>query len=135
MTDSSVRANAADELRLAESALLAAEALLDLGLAPDAASRTYYAAFHAARALIYSIGMEPRSHHGVHTLLQRHFVVPGELRAERAKDLLQLEALRSAGDYDSAFALGVAEIRPEVEKARAFIADARALLHKGGWIP
>lgn len=56
------------------------------------------------------------------------------LPAERSKDLAQLEALRSSGDYDSAFALGPEEIRPELDKARRFVEDARELLRRGGWL-
>lgn len=128
MTDDNVRCNVADELRLADSALTAAATLLDGGLAPDAASRMYYAAFHAARALLFSLGLEPRSHRAVFSLLSQHFVKPGHLAAEHAKHLVQLEALRSSGDYDAGFALAPDDLRPELEKAREFIAAARALL-------
>lgn len=128
MTEDDVKVSVADELRLADEALRAAGALVDLGLPADAASRAYYAAFHAARALLYSIGVEERSHAALRTQLSRHFVKTGKLAAARSKDLAQLEALRVAGDYDSAFALGVDDVRPEVEKAARFIADIRALL-------
>ena len=134
MTDSNIRLNVADEMRLSETALRAADALLGLGIAPDAASRIYYAVFHAGRALLYSLGMEVRSHAGLRSQLSRQFVQTGLLPAERAKDLAQLEALREAGDYDSAFALGVDDLRPEWDRACRFVADARALLHSQAWI-
>jgi uncharacterized protein (UPF0332 family) len=134
VTGDNIRANVADEMRLARSALQAADALLDLGLAPDAASRAYYAALHAARALLFSLGLEVRSHRAVRTMLSRHFVRPGGLSAQRSKELGQLESLRTAGDYDSAFALGVDEVRPEADKARRFVDDAAALLRAAGWI-
>lgn len=134
MTEKNTRDIVVDEIRLAESALAAATALLDLGIAPDAASRIYYAAFHASRALLYSVGVESRSHRALRTLLARHFVRSGRLSAERSKELAQLEALRQAGDYDSAFALGVDDLRPELEKARALVRDATNLLVTGGWL-
>ena len=127
MTDENVRRNVADELALASSALRAAEALCDLELAPDAASRAYYAALHAARALLFSVGLEPTSHRAVRSLVARHFVQSGRLDAERSKDLAQLEALRTASDYDTTFALSAVDIRPEVEKARRFV-DATTVL-------
>jgi hypothetical protein len=40
MTGENIRAGVADEMRLVQSALRAADALLGLGLVPDAASRT-----------------------------------------------------------------------------------------------
>jgi len=56
--------NVADELVRAAQCLAAAEALVGLGLAADAISRAYYAAFHLVRALLFSRGTEPRSHQG-----------------------------------------------------------------------
>lgn len=132
MTDENVRRNVQDELRLADSALAAARALVDLGLAPDAASRAYYAALHAARALLFSVGLDPGSHRAVRTLVSRHFVQTGVLAPEHSKELAQLEALRSAGDYDTAFALGPAQIRPEVEKAQSFVEASREILRRSG---
>jgi hypothetical protein len=132
VTDDNVRRNVEDELRLAESALAAAAALVELGLSPDAASRAYYAALHAARALLFSEGLDPGSHRGVRNLVSRHFVQTGILAADRSKELGQLEALRSAGDYDTAFALGADEVRPEVDKARSFVAAVRDILRGRG---
>jgi uncharacterized protein (UPF0332 family) len=134
VTEDDVRKNIADELALAESALRAAEALCDLGLTPDAASRTYYAALRAARALAFSVGIDPTSHRAAKSVLAREFVRTGRLPAERSRDLAQLEALRNAGDYDTTFALGVAEIRPDLERAHRFVQEARALLVGDGWI-
>jgi uncharacterized protein (UPF0332 family) len=134
VTDENIQVNIADELALAESALKAGEALLRLGLAPDAASRIYYAAFHAGRALLFSLGVQAKTHSSTRTMLSRHFVKTGRLPALRVKELTQLEALRTAGDYESGFALGPDELWPELEKARRFVADARAILRQDGWI-
>jgi uncharacterized protein (UPF0332 family) len=134
VTGDNIRANVADELKLADSALKAAGALLDLGLPADAASRTYYAALHAARALLFSAGIEARSHRSERSLVARHFVRPGVLAGQHSKELGQLESLRNASDYDSAFSLGVDEVRPELDKARGFVESVRALLQAGGWL-
>ena len=134
MTDANIRMNVADELALADSDLRAADALLALAISPAAASRTYYAVFHATRALLLSLGIQATTHKSLRSLFAQHFVKSGLLPAERSKKLAQLEALRSSGDYDSAFALGPDELRPELDKARRFVEDARELLRRGGWI-
>ena len=134
MTDANIRMNVADELALADSDLRAADALLALAISPAAASRTYYAVFHATRALLLSLGIQATTHKSLRSLFAQHFVKSGLLPAERSKELAQLEALRSSGDYDSAFALGPDELRPELDKARRFVEDARELLRRGGWI-
>lgn len=133
MTDDDIRKGVADELALATSALRAAEALCDLDLPADAASRMYYAALHAVRALALSVGLDPTSHRAAKSIFAREFVRTGKAPAERSRDLAQLEAIRNAGDYDTTFALGVAELRPDLERARIFVAHARAILVAGGW--
>jgi uncharacterized protein (UPF0332 family) len=65
-------------------------------------------------------------------MISRHFVQTGALAPEHSTELGQLESLRTAGDYDSAFALGVDEVRPEVEKARRFVTAAVAILKTTG---
>jgi uncharacterized protein (UPF0332 family) len=66
----------------------------------------------AARALLFSLGIEVHSHRAVRTLLSRHFIQSGALKRERSKELGHFESVRTAGDYDSASALGVDEVRP-----------------------
>lgn len=61
-------------LEKADHALLVAEELLERGHAPDAASKTYYAMFYAAKALLLSEGFEVVKHSAVEswdTTLQR----------------------------------------------------------------
>jgi uncharacterized protein (UPF0332 family) len=134
VTEHDIRRNVADEIALADSALQAATALCELDLAPDAASRIYYAALHATRALAFSVGLDPSFHRAAKMILAREFVHTGKLPPERSRDLAQLEALRNAGDYDTTFALGVAQIRPDLDRAREFVADAKSVLRAGGWL-
>jgi uncharacterized protein len=135
MTGDNIRANVLDELRLAESALRAAEALLQIELTPDAASRTYYAAFHAARALLFLEGLESRSHRGLRSMISRYFVQTGRIAGSFSKDLAQLEALRTASDYDAAFALTADDLWPELDRARGVVASARRLIEQAGIDP
>jgi hypothetical protein len=68
-------------------------------------------------------------------LLSQHFVAAGLLPADRYRDLIDLEALREAADYQSAvFALTARHVRPDLERARQFIAEARALLGQRGLV-
>lgn len=116
------------ELARAEDSLRAAQALLDLGIASEAAGRIYYAVFHAARALLFSEGIAPKSHEAVRALISLHFVKAGRLPPECTKDLAQLEGLRNSGDYDTHFTLGAEQLEPELKRARRFLDDARAAM-------
>src|SRR5437667_434840 len=50
----------------------AARVLIDAGLLHDAESRVYYAAYHAAVALLLIQDLEPRSHSGVANFIGLH---------------------------------------------------------------
>jgi uncharacterized protein (UPF0332 family) len=54
--------------------LAATRTLLAAGLAEQATSDAYYAAFHAASALVASAGLEAGTHEGLRRLLALHFV-------------------------------------------------------------
>ncbi len=66
-------------LNRANSSLQSARILLTSGFADDAASRAYYAAFHAASALLLSQDLEFGSHTGVLRAISLHFVKTGKL--------------------------------------------------------
>jgi uncharacterized protein len=127
MSPENVRFHVGEEMRLADSALKEAQALLDLDLAPGAASRIYYAVFHAARALLYSNGISPRSHEAVRSLFSEHFVRTGKMSKLQSKTLSDLEVLRLAGDTDSTFKQTIEQLRPELERARNFVEAARRI--------
>lgn len=124
----------AAEVKHGNTSLRAAQELLRLRLLNDAVSRAYYAAFHFARALLLVEGVEPRSHTGLATMLGLHFIVPGRLQPERAKDLARLEQFRTEADYNRFFVLTPEGAAEEVAVAERFCAEARAFLEAGGWI-
>jgi hypothetical protein len=77
VTSENRRRNAAAELERADTCLSEARQLQQASLPYGAASRAYYAVFHAARALLFSIGIEAGSHKGVVAMIGDHFVRPG----------------------------------------------------------
>jgi uncharacterized protein (UPF0332 family) len=118
MTDENRLANARAEIESARDALRVAEAALGLGIPRDAMSRTYYAAFHAARALLLLEGLEAKTHGGLAHLFNTHLVRSGRLEPRFNLLLARLFSYRQASDYGYAFTLGVAEVRGEIEAAR-----------------
>jgi uncharacterized protein len=127
-----VRQSADPEMAHADDALRAADALLGLKLANEAASRLYYAVFHAARALLFSVGIAPTSHDALRSLVGLHFIRAGRLPTACAKDLAELEGLRLAGDYDPHFAMSLDDVAQEVPRVRRFIDDCKRALANGG---
>jgi len=65
----------------------------------NAMKNLYYAAFHAAEAILQSRGIEPKSHEAAQSLLALHFVKAGALPADTVKRLNNLMNARHAADY------------------------------------
>lgn len=105
MTGDNKRANITAELARGDESLRAANVLLDAGLLHDAESRLYYAAYHAAVAILLTEGLEPRSHTGVANLLGLHFVKTGRLDPDDARLFARLQKYRVEADYSVAFVL------------------------------
>lgn len=93
-----------DFLVKSEENTRAAKALFELGMYNAAANRAYYAAFHAAIALLaqYGITNPNNSHEWVQAqlaseLIHRRKVLP----ATFARGLQDIQRLRNIADYDS----------------------------------
>ena len=128
MTDENKRANITAELARSDESFRAAGVLLDADLLHDAESRLYYAAYHAAVALLLTQGLEPRSHTGVANLLGLHFVKTGRLGPDDARVFARLQKYRIEADYAADFVLNRQAIEEDVAACRAFIERVRATI-------
>lgn len=134
MTGEHRTANARLEMEKATTSLKAARALADLGLWDDAVSRAYYAAFHAATALLFSAGLQARSHAGIHDLLFEHFVRAGALTRRFTKDLAALQRYREQADYSTTIRFDAESGREEVDRSERLVAELAGLLRSRGII-
>jgi uncharacterized protein (UPF0332 family) len=121
VTDENRLANARAEIESARDALRVAEAALGMGIPRDAVSRTYYAAFHAARALLVLEGVEAKTHAGLAHLFNMHLIRTGRLEPRFNLLLARLFSYRQASDYGYAFTLGAADVGVEIESARELV--------------
>jgi len=128
VTGDNARKNAREEQARGEEALAAARHLLDGGFHADAVSRAYYAAFHWARALLVSRGIEPRSHRGTIQLIGLHFVKEGRLAESDAAVLAHLETYRELSDYNAAASFTRAQAEEEIARAGQFIEACRKVM-------
>jgi uncharacterized protein (UPF0332 family) len=115
-------------LERAEEALGAARALVDNRFFDSAASRSYYAAFYAATALLLAEGLEFSKHSAVIALVHQRLVRPGTLSIERGKDLSWLFQLRTIGDYGGVIHVSRDDAERAVQAAESFLDAARSLL-------
>ena len=96
-------------LEKAESTFLEGEKLLSLGLYTGSINRFYYAAFHAARALLTTKELDSSKHSGVISLYNREFVKSGTVSKESGKILSAAFSKRSEADYDDFLTFDFAE--------------------------
>jgi uncharacterized protein (UPF0332 family) len=105
---------AAEKLRVAEI-LVAARAW------DDAASRAYYAAFHAISALHLSRGNSFSSHAQSIGRFNKEFVRQGVFPSEFTATLTRLFEDRQSGDYDQAGVITEEEARRDAGDARRIL--------------
>lgn len=134
MTATNRKHNATSEVAAGEEALAEAKALLEGGFPKGAVSRANYAAYHLARALLLSEGLQPRTHRGVASLLVERFEATGRISRDVTSLFARLQTFRELADYMSGRGIQIDRARDEVEAARAFMDAARSLLRTGGWL-
>lgn len=101
------------ELEQARETLRSAKMLLEGNAMRDATSRAYYAAFHAARAVLWSRGYDAKTHKGTLSQLDLHLVKARKLEKVYSKIVHSLHNERDLAEYH---AMSGSFIRPEVEK-------------------
>ncbi len=134
MTEDNRRANLSLELEKGAASLRAAELCLGAGLHDDAVSRAYYAAFHHVQALLFSSGLEARTHGGTHDLFYLHFIRPGHAPARLGKLLSGLQHYREQADYVRAFRFSAEDAMVEVDNARVIVGWVHERLRADGWL-
>jgi uncharacterized protein (UPF0332 family) len=122
---SEVKAN----LERAEQAVDAANKLFLEGFYDFAASRTYYAAFYAASALLLNEGFEFRKHSGVIAAIHKQFIKTGRLDKEFGQNLNWLFELRSIGDYGVTVHVPQKDSEQAISAARNFIQKVKSILN------
>jgi uncharacterized protein (UPF0332 family) len=128
VTDDQRRLAVLAEVARGDDAIEEAYLLLEAGKLAGAISRAYYGAFHYARALLITVGEEPRTHGGLTRLLQASFVRTGRIAPEVAALLSRLMTMRQDADYTAEYMFTPAMAREDVDAARTFTGATRLIL-------
>lgn len=135
MTGANREANTAEELARAEESLREAEVLRSGGLARGAVARAYYAVFHAARALLFSAGLEASTHRGTVALVGLHFVKPGSLPPEMGRLLSRMQRDREDADYATGAVFTNEEAAQALADAKRFMDEIQRMIRPTGSRP
>ncbi len=87
----------------AKADLSAAKLLLDNNHINQSLNRSYYAIFHATRALLAYDVFDSKKHTGIISFFNLHYIKPGEIDYEYFKILTKAEMIRHDSDYDDFF--------------------------------
>jgi len=115
-----------EHLKKAESKLRSAKTELDEKLFEEAIGAAYYATYHAAKAVLLSKDISPKTHRGVITELGKEFV--GTFESGAIASVSWGLERRIKADYDVLFDPNKGEALEAISKAEAFLAEAKRIL-------
>ena len=93
-----------------------------------AASPAYYAMFHAAEALLLSIGIETKSHAATKAAFGKHFAKAGRLDSKFHRYLVDGFDARITADYDVTITVKLETVEEMIGQAREFVEAAERYL-------
>lgn len=110
--------------------LKAATILYENSLYGDSLSRSYYAVFSAALALLTLLGHAPETHSGLKELFGLHIIRTGLMDRKFGKILRRLYDLRQQGDYEALAFYDEEEAKGALEEAAEFLKETERLFGK-----
>lgn len=121
MNEKNKKMNAKDEWTMSQHAMKAAEVLLKEDLPDQAVSRIYYAAFHAAKALLLTQGLEAKTHQGLGRLFSLHFIKTGIIDTKFSRILSETQKDREDADYFSEYVFTKESVTERFEEIKEFL--------------
>jgi len=108
--------------RLEKSAefLADAEKTLTFEMYDTAANRSYYAIFHAVRALFALDGKDFKKHSGVIAFFQMDYIKTGVFEKRMSDIIKSAFSLRTDSDYEDFFMISHDEVKRQVAEAAEF---------------
>lgn len=108
--------------------LKSADILLKAGMYSDSLSRSYYAIFTAARALLALKQLDSKKHSGIISLFNQHYVKTGIVDRAMGKELNKARLRRESSDYADFYLVDKEEAINQLETAKKFIAAVESVI-------
>ena len=116
----------------AQEQIRVAETLLKDNACSVSLNRSYYAIFHAIRAVNALDDFESSKHSGVIAHFNQYHVRTGDFDRESSKIIRHASELREQADYEDFFIASREEAEEILQKAKAFIAEVGKYLTDKG---
>ena len=108
--------------------LLSAQSLIRANDFRGAANRSYYAIFHAMRAVLALHGIDMKKHSGIMSEFRRLYIKTNILPEELSVILAEAFDVRTDCDYDDYYILSREEVEQQAERAVFFVKTVSAYL-------
>ncbi|MGB7533557.1 MAG: HEPN domain-containing protein [Halobacteriota archaeon] len=108
-------------IKEAENKLAAAKSLFENGFYKDSASRSYYSMYHAARALLLTKDISPKTHEGLIAKFGLEFVKKDIIEKYYSKALAKGKDVREIADYGVIVEITEEEAESVIEDAEKFL--------------
>ena len=112
----------------AEECLLSARLLLESGNYKSAANRSYYAIFHAMRAVLAFDEIDMKHHGGIISEFRRLYIKTGIFSTQMSATISLLFNIRQDSDYDDFFVISKAEVAEQIDHAVTFLFEIKKYL-------
>ena len=106
----------------------AAQNLLDSSNYKSAANRSYYAIFHAMRAVLAFDGIDMKHHSGIISEFRRLYIKTGIFDAKLSQIISILFNIRAESDYDDFFIISKQEVEEQIENTKYFLKEIEQFL-------
>lgn len=130
MTDNENQTLSVVRLEKADENLTAARSLISSGSYRIAATRTYYAIFHAMRSVLALDGIDRKHHSAVIAEFRRLYIRTGLISKKQSETISKLSELRSDSDYDDFFVVSEEEALDALGEADTFVSEIKNYLLK-----
>lgn len=122
-------------LSRARDCLREAEVLLPLEQYKGAANRSYYAVFHAMRAVLALDGIDRKHHSGIISEFSRLYIKTNIFEKSFSDLIGDQYDYRTSSDYDDFFVISKSEATEQLENARLFLDAVEQHLRERGISP
>ncbi len=109
-------------------AIKVAQELLSQGYPSDSASKSYYAIFYAAQALLKTFKIDVVKHSAVEAAVGFHFVKTGKIDQKYHRIMLDARKLREIADYDIQEEIIRPQAAIKIQEAKEFLKLVKTFL-------
>ncbi len=117
-------------LSKAEQYLEDAKRTLELEMYDTSANRSYYAIFHAARAVLALDGLDFKKYSGVISNFQMRYIKTGIFDKQLSNIIKSAFSLRTESDYEDFYVIAKADVETQVKEADIFYHAISEYIHE-----